>query len=878
MGLKEYRRKRDFERTPEPAGRTRPARAPAKPGTKAAAKPSFVVQKHAARRMHYDFRLELDGVLKSWAVPKGPSLDPATKRLAVHVEDHPLEYGDFEGVIPAGEYGGGTVMVWDRGWWEPYGDADAGYAKGDFKFILHGAKLHGRWVLVRMKGRRRDERDKGDNWLLIKERDEAAQPGDGDTIVERETRSAATGREMDAIARDADRVWHSNRDAPVEAKTGAAKPVVAKPRKPALDVSGVAGARPARAPPTLAPQLAQTAANAPPGDDWLHEIKFDGYRMLAHVKRGTVRLTSRNALDWTDKFPELAEALAALGVDEALLDGEIVHLTEHGVSSFSALQADLSEGTTAGLVYMAFDLLFLDGFDLTAARLEDRKAALRELLDGGVPPTIRYSDHHAGQGPEFFTAACGLGLEGIVSKRRDAPYRAGRSPAWLKIKSLEREDLVVVGFTDPEGERTGFGALLVGYHTPKGKLAKGKLVYAGRVGTGYTDKVLQALRARLGTLEQKRATVALPDGLSARGTHWVKPELVVEVGFSEWTRDGILRAASFVGLREDKAPAEVVLEPAAAGRTPRPAPAVALTPVARDGAAMVGGVRVTHAERVVYPDLGITKLAVAEYYAAVADAMLPHVARRPLSLVRCPEGIAGERFYQKHLTAGMPDAIKEIQVPTKDGSEPYVMIEDARGLVALAQMGVLEIHPWGSTVDRLEQPDRLIFDLDPDEGLAWERVVAAALEVRATLDKLGLVSFAKTTGGKGLHVVVPIKPALDWDAAKELCRALVLKLVDAAPQSYTASMAKPARRGRIFIDYLRNGRGATAVGAYSTRARPGATVSAPLTWAEVESFIRSDQFTIRTLPRRLHAGAEPWADFAATKQAISAAACRKLGV
>jgi bifunctional non-homologous end joining protein LigD len=549
MGLKEYRRKRDFARTPEPAGRAAAGRARAKAAAAPKPKPGYVVQKHAARRLHYDFRLELDGVLKSWAVPKGPSLDPATKRLAVHVEDHPIEYGGFEGVIPAGGYGGGTVMVWDRGWWEPYGDAAAGYAKGDFKFVLHGAKLHGRWVLVRMKGRRADSfergRDKGDNWLLIKERDEAARPGDGDAVVERETRSAVTGREMDAIARAKDRVWHSNRDGAFD-RTSGAKPVAVQPRKPALDPARVAGAKQARAAPKPAPQLAQPAEHAPPGDDWLHEIKFDGYRMLAHVKRGRVRLLSRNALDWTAKFPELVDALAALGVDEAVLDGEVVHLIENGVSSFSALQADLSEGTTGGLVYMAFDLLFLDGWDLTGARLEDRKAALRALLDRGAAPTIRFSDHHEGRGPEFFAAAGRHGLEGIISKRRDAPYRAGRGPAWLKIKSLEREDLVVVGFTDPEGERAGFGALLVGYHTPKRKL-----VYAGRVGTGYTDKVLAALRQRLGKLEQKRATVALPEDVSARGTHWVKPTLVVEVGFSEWTREGIVRGASFVGLRVD---------------------------------------------------------------------------------------------------------------------------------------------------------------------------------------------------------------------------------------------------------------------------------------------------------------------------------------
>ena len=884
MGLCEYRQKRDFGRTPEPAGASRAsAKAPARGRTKAPGKPAFVIQKHAARRLHYDFRLELDGVLKSWAVPKGPSLDPADKRLAVHVEDHPVEYGGFEGVIPPGEYGGGTVMLWDRGWWEPYGDAHAGYAKGDLKFILHGSKLHGRWALVRMRTRR--DGDRGDNWLLIKERDEAARAGDD--IVARETRSAATGREMATIAHAADRVWHSQDGAGEAASaTKRSRRRATRADPPAsFDPSHMQGAKQAAHAPKLLPQLAQPVAAPARGDDWLHEIKFDGYRMLAHLKSGKVRLASRKGLDWTEKFPEVAAALGELGVGEALLDGEIVHLTARGVSSFSALQADLSEGTTAGLVYMAFDLLYLDGWDLTGARLDDRKAALKAVLaGGGAPPSVRYADHQEGRGPEFFAAAGGMGLEGIVSKRRDAPYRAGRGPAWTKSKCLGREEFVVVGFSDPAGGRTGFGALLLGYHTPKGKLAKGKLVYAGRVGTGFSDKLLARLHARLEKLERKAATVKLPADLSARDVHWVEPKLVVEVGFSEWTRDGILRQSSFLGLRDDKSPAEVVFEPPAGGRvfaaaTADPATSATPpeTPIARDGSATVAGVRVTHAGRVVYPDLGITKLAVAEYYAAVADAMLPHVARRPLSLLRCPEGLAGERFFQKHLTAGMPNAIKEIKVPTKDSTEPYVMIEDARGLVALAQMGVLEIHPWGSTIDKLEQPDRLIFDLDPDEGLGWERVIAAALAVRDVLETLGLRSFAKTTGGKGLHVVAPIKPALDWDAAKDFSRAVVQRLVDAAPQRYTATMSKSARRGRIFLDYLRNGREATAVAAYSTRARPGATVSAPLSWAEVERGIRSDQFTIRSLPQRLDAGTDPWADFAKTKQAVSAAARRVLG-
>ena len=865
MGLREYHRKRDFARTPEPAaGVARRPRAGAKPS----AKPGFVIQKHAARRPHYDFRLEFDGVLKSWAVPKGPSLDPAMKRLAVHVEDHPVEYGGFEGVIPAGEYGGGTVMLWDRGWWEPYGDAAKGYAKGDLKFILHGAKLHGRWALVRMKPR---EGERGDNWLLIKERDEAAQPGSGDAIVERETRSVASGREMDAIAEAGDRVWSSKNGGEAATSARARKSRAPRTDLP-FDPASIAGAKHAAKPPGLSVQLAKPASDPPLGDDWLHEIKFDGYRILATVRARKARLTSRNGLDWTAKFPELTETLAALPVKAAVLDGEVVHLADGGVSSFAALQDDLSTGRTGKLIYMAFDLPFLDGWDLTGAPLEARKAALQPVIAAAATPRLRYSDHQIGRGRDFFAAASAMGLEGILSKRRDAPYRGGRGPAWLKLKCLEREDLVVVGFTDPAGERVGFGALLVAYHDPKGKL-----VYAGRVGTGYADRQLEALHRRLSALEQKRTTVKLPADLSARDVHWVKPELVVEVGFSAWTSDRILRAASFVGVRDDKAPREVVLDPVA-GRSAKAPRAAAAPAVGRDGAATVAGVRITHAERVVYPERGLTKLAVAEYYETVADWILPYVAKRPLSLLRCPEGIAGERFFQKHPWASLSKAITRIELAEPGGAETYMMIEDVDGLLALVQMGVLEIHPWGALADDPDKPDQLIFDLDPDEGLGWDRVVEGALAMRHTLDHFGLRSFAKTTGGKGLHVVVPIKPTLDWETAKAFSRAVVATLADAAPQRFTATMSKTARRGRIFIDYLRNGRGATAVAAYSTRARPGATVSAPLTWDEVESRVRSDRFTIENLPQRLSARADPWADFASTRQTVARSVLRQLGV
>jgi bifunctional non-homologous end joining protein LigD len=866
MALREYRRKRDFERTPEPAG--------AKATRAGKHQPIFVVQKHAARRLHYDFRIEIDGVLKSWAVPKGPSLDPDDRRLAVHVEDHPLEYAGFEGVIPPGEYGGGTVMLWDRGWWEELGDPAKDYEKGHLHFVLHGEKLRGEWSLVRIRGRR--DGDKGDNWLLIKLRDDEARPGDGALIVERADRSVESGREMTAIAKAKDRVWRSNKGE-AEAKSAAKAKPARKPKKtvgarrPALDPGALEGAKRAKSGPTVTPQLATLVEDVPDGDDWLHEIKFDGYRMLATVADGATRLRTRTGLDWTSKFPTLAEAIAALPVDTALLDGEIVHLLPSGVTSFGALQQDIAEGKTEATTYMVFDLLYLDGWDLRAARLEDRKTLLESLLEPGADTQIRYSAHQAGLGPEFGAGVCEHKLEGTISKRRDARYQSGRSKTWLKMKCGNREELVIVGFTDPTGTRKGFGALLLGYFKPDGTLT-----YSGRVGTGFSTEFLADFAKHLRAIERKKPTVALPAGLSARGTHWVEPKYVAEIRFAKWTSDGVLREPSFVGLREDKKPRDIVLP--LPGARPPPSVAAAAAPVARDGSAMVEGFRLTNAERVLYPESGITKLDLAHYYTAVAKQILPHLGKRPLSLLRCPEGIAHTCFFQKHLHAGVPKEIERVTIADKDEKETYLVINELKGLIGLVQMGVLEIHPWGSTVERLETPDRLFFDLDPDEGLSWQRVIDGAVAVRDALAEIGLRSFVKTTGGKGLHVVVPIKPSLAWDEAKAFTRALAQSMAKAAPGLYIATMSKKARAGRIFIDYLRNGRGATAVAAYSTRAKPGATVSTPVSWEEVEGGVRSDQFNIRNLPERLESTPDPWAAFAKTRQAITAAMLRKYSV
>jgi bifunctional non-homologous end joining protein LigD len=869
MALEEYRRKRDFRKTPEPAGAAAPHE---KPGTGL----SFVIQKHAARRLHYDFRLELDGVLKSWAVPKGPSLDPGEKRLAVHVEDHPLDYGEFEGVIPEGEYGGGTVLLWDRGTWTPADpDPDAAYRKGSLKFTLNGEKLHGKWALVRMGGKAANERR--ENWLLIKERDDEALPQSGDAVVADNPLSVASGRSMDAIAADRDWVWHSNRDDNE------------KPPVQAIAVQDVPGARKRRMPDKLQPQLATVANQAPDGPEWLHEIKYDGYRLLARIEDGNVRLITRGGLDWTAKFPALADRLGQLPLDSALIDGELVHLEPEGTTSFSSLQDAISGGKTDTLNFFAFDLLYRDGFDLTGAALEDRKAALSAIISPQSQGMLRYSDHQIGQGPGFFARACSYKLEGIVSKRRTEPYRPGRGRSWLKVKCRNREEFVVVGFTDPEGSREGFGALLVGYHDPQGKLR-----YAGRVGTGFNTAQLLALHRQLESLARPDPTVTLPKGVSRKGVHWIEPRLVAEVEFADWTADAILRQASFQGLREDKDPKDVVYDPKTRAavepasnpkktpaRADRPAPRKTETEApqrARDGSLTFEGVRLTHPDRVLYPGTNLTKLDIARYYAEIRDWILPELSGRLLTLVRSPA--AGMKtFYQKHIGDEAPPAIKRFNIDGQEEPEIYPYIEDLPGLVGLVQMGVLEIHPWGSRVDKLELPDRVTMDLDPDEDLPWARVTEAAIDVRDALAGIGLKSFAKTTGGKGLHVVIPLTPKLDWDQVKTFAKWLADSFVAQRPEAFTANMAKRARRGRIYIDYLRNGRGATAVGVYTPRARPGAPVSTPVSWEEVEQGVKPDKFTVETVPQRLTTlSADPWAEIGKIRQTISAAVRRQVGI
>jgi bifunctional non-homologous end joining protein LigD len=823
MALEQYRAKRNFAATPEP----RPT-AP-RPGEGY----SFVVQKHDARRLHYDFRLELDGVLKSWAVTRGPSLVPGEKRLAVAVEDHPLEYGSFEGTIPKGEYGGGAVLVWDRGTWAPIGDPHKGLAKGHLDFELLGEKLKGRWHLVRMRGK---PRDKHENWLLIKGDDQYARREDAPDILEEQPDSAATGRRIDEVAKEAPG-WSS--------KNGRIERSGASVELP--DLAWVKGAKRAALPHFVEPMLATLVKTPMAGKRWLHEIKFDGYRIEARIDKGRLALLTRSGLDWTAKFGEaIIEAFKALPVSEALIDGELVVENDSGASDFSALQAALSEGQADRLVFYAFDLLHLNGFDLSEAPLVERKRLLEAILGDGSGP-IRYGGHFDEDGELVLRHACRLGLEGIVSKLRDSPYRSGRGKSWTKAKCSARQEFVVAGFVPSTAARNAIGSLVLGVYDGDA------LRHVGRVGTGFTASVARDLSARLEPMRVLSSPFSNRlSAAEARQVRYVRPDLVAEVDVRGWTADGLLRQASFKGLREDKPAREVVRESMSADP---PAKAPSST------------VELTHPDRLYWPDDGVTKQGLADYYAEVWPRMAPFVVGRALALVRCPDGVTGQKFFQKHAWKGMSSAIALVKDPKE--KEPLISIRDLDGLTALVQMAVLEIHPWGSTVSDWERPDTIVMDLDPGVDVAWEAVIEAAKEVRERLKEAGLAAFVKTSGGKGLHVVAPVKPKAEWPAVKAFTKGIADAMVADSPERYVATIAKAKRTGKILIDYLRNQRGMTAVAAYSTRARPGAAVSMPLDWDELGPGIGPAHFTVANAPARLAAlSRDPWDGFRAAEAAI----------
>ncbi len=962
--LAKYRGMRDFTVTEEPSGSDLAAAAKAAGRTGPAARGKsnseglpFVIQKHAASHMHYDFRLGWSGVLKSWAVAKGPSYVVADRRLAVQVEDHPIEYGGFEGIIPKGQYGGGTVMVWDQGTWWPqpgHENVEAGLRTGSLKFELHGSKLQGKWTLVRMHTTKpyggADGRWKGNDkpqWLLIKEHDGFERPATAPAIVDEAPDSALTGRTMEEIAHQSDHVWNSKetatpgqswyrQDAPPE-KTGPAASSAGGPtaRAGTDDLSASDSAlriaprpRPKTVPgPTpgagsglskagldtledlprepqpefIQPQLAQEAESPPEGPGWFHELKLDGYRMQARKSARGVQMLTRSGLDWTYRVPAVAEAIAQLPVQAAILDGEVVVLAEDGNTNFADLQASFQNNERHPLTFFCFDLLHLEGRNTRNLPLRERKGLLAQIIPKDEEAMVRYSEHLETSGRLMFEEACRFHAEGIISKRADDPYHAGRRASWLKSKCLHEQEFVIGGFSLSSDGPDRIGSLLLGYYR------NGKLIFAGRTGTGFTQKQRKELRSQLAGLETKAAPYVQVPADQRRDAVWVRPELVAQVRFATWTADDLVRQAAFLGLREDKRPEEVVREEPTVA--PQPKSNARRQPASNSSAAegeplqqlskaaanspvptAVGGpatkslpaksapatIRLTHPKKVLDPESELTKQQLADYYWAVAERMLPHIADRPLSLVRCPDGAGKPCFYQKHVNSMLPPGIGSVMVADKKGGppEPYITLNTPEALAGLAQMGVLEVHPWGSHNTDLECPDRLIFDLDPDESLAWLTVTEAALEVRARLKKIGLESFLKTTGGKGLHIVAPITPQHDFATVKDVAHRFVVAMERANPRLYLTKMTKAARAGKIYLDYLRNERGATAVAPFSPRARPGVNASVPLEWKELESTDRP-YFPVHDFPRwqdRLRR--DPWKRMATLQQDLDLARLR----
>ena len=845
--LTRYREKRNFTRTPEPEGTVEPA----------AGALRFVIHKHWATRLHYDLRLECEGTMKSWAVPKGPSLDPRDKRMAVEVEDHPISYNSFEGQIPPGQYGAGRVVLWERGQWIPHSDPVAGLRDGHLKFTLQGEKLHGSWALVRMGGKRFDPKKPA--WLLIKERDAEARPADEYDVTEALPDSVNTGAAAKA------------QPAPKAAKQAPSQPERKSTAKKSTQ-SAALGSPLKSLPQTLAPQLA-TLANAPPSDGagWIYELKFDGYRILARIDaRGAVRLFTRSGNDWTDKLASVADAIKALGLRSTWLDGELTATGDNGAPDFQRLQNAFDRAATTGLIYTVFDLPVYAGRDLREEPLLKRRAALEALVQKDAGETLRFSAAFDARAADLVASACKIGFEGVIGKRADAPYRSGRSSQWIKLKCSQRQEFVVSGFTEPQGGRSGLGALLLGVHD-----AKGALLYAGKVGTGFTDDALQRLRAQLEPLVQKRCPFSAQPA-DARKVHWLKPTLVAEVAFAEWTQDGHIRHSVFKGLRTDKPAHSIVREQAAPPdattaaqpKGKRPAGAKAPSP------ALPSSLSITHGERVIDAASGTTKRDLARYYATVAPLMLEHLAGRPVALVRAPQGVDRETFFQKHGDAERLPGIEALDAQLDPGHGPLLEVVSAEGLLSAAQMNVIEFHTWNARADRIERPDRITFDLDPGEGVAWPQIQEAAELVRVLLRELGLPAFLKTSGGKGLHVVVPLKRLRDWDSTKDFSQAVVQHLARAIPQRFVGKSGLRNRVGKIFVDCLRNGRGATTVSAWSARARPGLGVSVPVAWSELPSLTSGAHWTVATIEDRLRLGNGPWAGYDKAASALGEAMAR----
>jgi bifunctional non-homologous end joining protein LigD len=935
--LNRYWQKRDFGVTPEPRGKT------VRPGKSL----SFVIQKHAATRLHYDFRLELDGTLKSWAVPKGPSLDPHDKRMAVHVEDHPLSYGSFEGVIPPGQYGAGTVIVWDHGTWEPIGDPSAGYRAGKLKFRLHGEKLEGAWTLVRMHGH---QNEKQEPWLLIKERDEAARPASEFSVVDEMPHSVVSGVKwaagfekkgktasaVDPGVRRGDKAGKGVAASTAATKSTASKSAAARSTSSTPSANATSSSRrksgstalpdlptsakKAKLPATLSPQLATLVDRAPPGDDWVYEIKFDGYRILARIDGKDVRLFTRNGNDWTSRMKGLAAEVAALGLPSGWLDGEIVVPNAQGTPDFNALQNAFDSTHTERIQYYVFDLPFFDGHDLREVPLHERRQFLSRVLDGRTTDRIRFSEDFNAAPEEILQNACRLRLEGVIGKRRDSTYVSRRSSSWIKLKCTHRQEFVIVGYTDPSGSRVGIGSLLLAIHDEAGDLR-----YAGKVGAGFDTDTLGMIEKKLKALAADKTP--LRDKPSEARGRWVQPTLVAEVSFGEWTPDGRIRHSVFHGLREDKPSSAITLETAlpakavatkaadeaggktsatkASGKSATAKTATAKTAATKASTAkataakatpankspartqassspssspsnpalpdLPEGVRISNPDRVIDKSTGITKRELVDYYLLASRHILPHLAKRPVALVRAPSGIQGELFFQKHgESLHIPD-ITKLDASIDPGHPALMSVDSFTALIGSAQMNVVEFHTWNAKLPKIDQPDRMTFDLDPGEGVSWKTMQEAAELARKLLEELGLKSFLKTSGGKGLHVVVPLTPRDDWDTVKDFSQAIVQHLSRVLPDRFSAKSGPKNRVGRIFPDYLRNGRGATTACAFSARARPGMGVSIPVSWDELPELTGGAHWTIRTAHERLESGMDPWADYGKTRQTLAKA-------
>ena len=851
--LQKYRDKRNFDATPEPA----------EGGEADESARSFVIQKHWATRLHYDFRLELDGTMKSWAVPRGPSYDPGDKRMAMPTEDHPIAYNKFEGSIPAGNYGAGKVIIWDKGTWHPLEDPHQGFRDGKLKFEMRGHKLHGNWTLVRMKGRGKGREDP---WLLIKERDSFARPVAEFSLVD----------EMPDSVKDL-----AERPASTAASTPAPPPAVVAPAPPGPPE----GARPAALPKTLQPELA-VLVDEPPADaqDWVFEIKFDGYRMLARVENGAIELVTRNGNAWTAKLAGLVKALQAMELPDGWYDGEIIMPGVDTPADFQALQGAFDSARTEQIVYYLFDVPYCAGHDLRDVPLVQRREVLQRIVERKPHANVRFSAVFDAPVKDMLTSACQLGLEGIIAKRRDSAYVCRRSTDWIKLKCKLRQEFVIAGWTDPQGARTGVGALVLGVHDDDGKLR-----YAGNVGTGFNEKTLRDLRERLDAIAQDKGALQAGTGIP-RGAHWVRPELVCEVSFGEWTRDGKVRHSVFHGLRTDKPADAIGLEPVvhhppadkpAKKRKPAiqaaaSAAAPAVPAAAAAGVTLPAGLRISNPDRVIDPQSQVTKMGLVRYYALVAPLMMEHLKGRPISMVRAPDGIEGQLFFQKHLDRYKMAGVAPLDPAIFPGHPAMLEIAAPEGLLSAAQMNVIEFHTWNGVKSAIDKPDRMTFDIDPGEGVAWPQIQEAATLVRTMLQELGLPCFLKTSGGKGLHLVVPLRKQLDWDTVKDFSQAVVQHLSRTLPDRFVAKSGASNRVGRIFIDYLRNGYGATTACAWSARARPGLGISVPVRWDELQGLKGGAHWTVSTVHTRLDQGNAPWAEYEGSRTALGAA-MKKLG-